>query len=308
MNSLKVNLGKITLSTPFMNASGIFSFPSVLKRIESFGFGAVVTKSIGFSPRKGFEEPIIVDVGDGSFINAVGLSNPGYEAIVEEIKSLSPFLNPLIVSVFGSLEELEEIVPAVEKVCDGIELNLSCPNLMPGEKHGIVIGKDPDLVFKYVRKVRDLTKKHLQVKLTPNVEDITKIGMSAVEGGADAIVAINTVFPSTKLDDEGNFILTNKFGGLSGKKVKPIGVAKIKKLSEISEVPLIGVGGIFSFEDVLEYVLAGAVAVQLGSVFAYMTTEDVKKFMESMVEKAKNFLQENGYATWEEFIDEVHQR
>lgn len=291
---LLTKIGDLRTSPAIMNASGIFSYPYVLKRISEYDLGAVVTKSIGREPRDGFIEPILVQSTDETYINAVGLSNPGYKQVREELKEIHPLSKPLICSIFGGGEdELLEIARGLEEYCDAFELNFSCPNLTEGEKFGIVIGRDSELVKKYTRTVKDGVNKPVIVKLTPNVYDIEEAAKAAEEGGADAISAINTVAPGMKIDIYAKKpVLTNKFGGVSGRGIKSVGVAAVYKIYESVDLPIIGMGGITTAEDIVEYVEAGADAVGIGTAFVDKNTEGVGLFLKQLKFDLENLLRD----------------
>lgn len=305
--NMRVRVAGLEFEYPWLNASGIFSFPTILKRLESFRIGGLVTKSITHEPRRGFREPIVAEVGNCSLINAVGLSNPGFKEMKRELEEIGNFKRPLILSVIGKEEEIAEIVSELEELVDGFELNLSCPNISPGEKFGMVVGMDEELTFSYVSAVRDSTKKPILVKLTPNTDKVVEIGKAAEEGGADALVAINTVFPSLALDPEGNPILTNVHGGLSGKAIKPIGLSIVRSLSEEVEIPVIGVGGISGWKDVLDYFYSGARCVEIGTAFARKSTPEVGSFLDELYKSIANFLNSLGYRSVEEFFHELRE-
>ena len=289
---LSAKIGDLRIDPAIMNASGIFSYPYILKRVSEFDLGAVVTKSIGMEPRDGFLEPILVQSTDETYINAVGLSNPGCKLVREELKEIYPLSKPLMCSIFGGSEdELLEIANSLEKYCDAFELNFSCPNLTKGEKFGIVIGRDPKLVKKYTRTVKDGVNKPVIVKLTANVYDIQEVAKAAEDGGADAISAINTVDTGMKIDIYAKKpVLTNKFGGVSGRGIKPIGVAAVYRIYESVDLPIIGTGGITNAEDIVEYVEAGADAVGIGTAFVDKSTENLGLFLNQLKFDLENLL------------------
>ena len=291
---LSAKIGNLKIDPAIMNASGIFSSLNVLERISKYDFGALVTKSIGIGPREGFMEPVLAQATEETYVNAVGLSNPGYELVREELEKIYPLPKPLICSIFGSSEEeLVEVATGLEKCCDAIELNFSCPNLKKGERHGIVIGRDPELVKKYTEAVRENIRKPIIVKLTPNVYDIGKVAKAAEEAEADAVAAINTVYPAMKIDIYAKKpVLTAKFGGLSGRGIKPIGVAAVYSIYENVGIPIIGIGGITIAEDVLEYIEAGADAVGIGTAFIGKNTKQVGNYLKQLRMDLKKLLQD----------------
>lgn len=268
MKKFKTTIGNIEIRNPLILASGIWgSTYSTLNRSFHEGFGAVTTKSIGIHPREGHSNPSVIYLPEiHSVINAVGLANPGCSKYSEELKNIDSNVR-LIISVFGaSSDEFISVIECLSMKTNPIafELNLSCPH---AKKLGMAVGTDPEVVEEIVEKVKTAIKVPIWVKLTPNTSDITKIGEAAVSGGADALVAINTL-KALLIDIKAKKpILGNIRGGLSGKAIKPIGLRAIYELFESfgSEIPLIGLGGISKWEDVVEYLLAGASAVQIGT-------------------------------------------
>jgi dihydroorotate dehydrogenase (NAD+) catalytic subunit len=197
------------------------------------------------------------------FLNALGLPNPGYQQYSEELVTAKKGKVPVIASIFGgNASEFVEVALGLCDLADGLELNLSCPH---ADRYGASIGIDPSLVREITSAVKDAVNIPVWAKLTPNVTDITEIGLAAQEGGADAIVAINTV-RAMAIDIESGFpILGNRFGGLSGTAIKPIAVKCIYDLYAALDIPIIGVGGISTWQDAVEIMMAGASAVQVGS-------------------------------------------
>lgn len=307
---LSAKIKDLKIDPAWTNASGIFSFPHILKRISEYDIGAVVTKSIGKESREGFMEPILVKATDETYINAVGLSNPGYKLMRDELKEIYPLSKPLICSVFGgNEEEFKEVANGLEDYCDAIELNFSCPNLREGEKIGITIGRDSDLVRRYTEAVKDVVKKPVIVKLTPNVDNIGKIAKAAEDAGADAISAINTVSPGMKIDIYARRpVLTNKFGGVSGPGIKPEGVASVYKIYENVDIPIIGMGGIrlSSTEDFFEYIEAGAVACGIGTAFADKDNKQVKRSLKRFRMKIEKTLEKLGASSLKELVGVAH--
>lgn len=268
MIEFKTTIGNIEIRNPLILASGIWgSTYSTLNRSFHEGFGAVTTKSVGIHPREGYPNPSVLYLPEiHSIINAIGLANPGCFKFSEELENIDPDVR-LIISVFGSSPD--EFISVIECLMMktkpiAFELNLSCPH---AKKLGMAVGTDPEVVKEIVEKVKTTFKVPIWVKLTPNISNITKIGEAAVSGGADALVAINTL-KALLIDIKAKKpILGNIRGGLSGKAIKPVGLRAIYDLFESfgSEIPLIGLGGISKWEDVVEYLLAGASAVQIGS-------------------------------------------
>jgi dihydroorotate dehydrogenase (NAD+) catalytic subunit len=218
----------------------------------------VVTKSIGPDPKTGHPGPCLVVV-DGGVINAMGLPNPS-AAFVDELVGLQA--EPVIVSIFGGTpEEFRTVAGWFAGVASGLELNLSCPH---AEGYGASIGSDPALVEECTRAVSSLGVP-TWAKLTPNIADIAEIGAAAERGGADAVVAINTVKAMRISTDLRRPVLGNRFGGLSGKAIFPIAVRCVYELYEACSIPIIGCGGVYTADNVIEMMMAGADAVEIGS-------------------------------------------
>ncbi len=263
-----VEMGGVMLDNHLLLAAGILGTTgSSLKRILSSGAGGVVTKSIGPHPKDGHSGPCLVVLEDG-LLNAMGLPNPSKE-FVDEITSLAK--KPVIVSIFGgNPEEFALVARWFEGRVAGIELNLSCPH---AEGYGAAIGTDPARVEACTRAV-SRTGIPTWVKLTPNVTDITSIGKAAERGGARAIVAINTVKAMRISTGMRRPVLGNRYGGLSGNAIFPIAVRCVYELYESCRIPIIGCGGVSTADNVIEMMMAGAGAVQIGSALH----NDVKIF------------------------------
>jgi len=258
----------LRLANPTMLASGILGYATeTLERIVEGGAGAVVTKSVGITPREGYANPTIVQTNCG-LINAMGLPNPGIDEFVKEIHEAKNTLNvPLIVSVYGfSTEEYAKVAKkAMNAGADAVELNVSCPHV---KETGSEIGQNPKILTEVVEKVKAVVDKPVFVKLSPNVTSIAETAEAAVKAGADAITAINTV-KAMAIDTETAMpILSNKIGGLSGPAIKPIAIRCVYEIYEHVKVPIIGCGGITNWRDAVEFLLAGATAVQIGTAVA----------------------------------------
>jgi len=262
--ALKVSVAGIEMRNPLMLASGVMGSSSASLNRLSEHAGAVVTKSVGLEPVEGYRNPAVINYSHG-LINAVGLASPGAKAFAEELKDYA-FYSPLIVSLFAPTpEEFAELVSYFE-FADGFELNLSCPH---AKNVGLAVGSDPELVREIVREVKRATRKPVFAKLSPNVSDIVEIGKAAEEGGADGVVAINTL-KGMKIDIFAKRpILSNVSGGVSGEGIKPVAVKCVWDLYEELSIPIIGSGGVTSWKDVIEFMLAGARAVQIGSALFY---------------------------------------
>src|SRR5665647_72428 len=287
-----VTLGGVALDNHLLLAAGILGTTgSSLKRILSLGAGGVVTKSIGPHPKDGHSGPCLVVLEDG-LLNAMGLPNPSKE-FVDEISSLAK--KPVIASVFGgNPAEFAQVASWFEGKVAGFELNLSCPH---AEGYGAAIGTDPALVEACTRAV-SATGIPTWVKLTPNVTDITSIGKAAERGGASAIVAINTVKAMRISTEMRRPVLGNRYGGLSGSAVFPIAVRCVYELYEACKIPIIGCGGVCTADNVIEMMMAGAGAVEIGSA----VYTDVKIF-----ETIKADLYRKDGLTPEQIIGSAHE-
>jgi len=257
-----------------------------INRIIKSGAGAVVTKSLGSKPKKGYSNPTVVEL-DYGILNAIGLSNPGLNDFSVEIKMISRSNVPLIASIYGKdANEFSKLATELEKLkVDAVELNMSCPH---AKGYGLEIGADSKLVEKITSKVKNSINIPVFVKLSPNLSNIAEIAKSAENGNADAIVVINTV-RAMKIDLQTKIpVLANKTGGYSGKAIKPIGVYCVYEIYKNVDIPVIGVGGITTGEDAIEYLMAGASAVQIGSAIYYRGIEVFKEIcteIEAWMEK-----------------------
>jgi dihydroorotate dehydrogenase (NAD+) catalytic subunit len=249
----------VALDNHLLLAAGILGTTgSSLKRMLSLGAGGVVTKSIGPYPKDGHAGPCLAVLDDG-ILNAMGLPNPSKEFVDEVVPLIK---KPVMVSIFGgNPEEFARVAGWFEGKAAGFELNLSCPH---AEGYGAAIGTDPKLVEACTRAV-STTGVPTWVKLTPNVADITSIGKAAERGGAGAIVAINTVKAMRISTGLRRPVLGNRYGGLSGSAVFPIAVRCVYELYESCKIPIIGCGGVSSADNVIEMMMAGASAVEIGS-------------------------------------------
>ena len=271
---MDVEIAGLKLRNPTILASGILGMTAeCLMKVARAGAGALTTKSIGLEPREGYENPTVIQVECG-ILNAVGLPNPGIRRFTEEIKKLRDLKVPLIVSIYGfSSEEYAKVAEiAAETGADAIELNLSCPHI---KGCGAEIGKDPEMVSLIVEMVKEAVDCPVFAKITPNVADIKEIAKAAASAGADAITAINTIRAMAIDIETCRPILANKIGGLSGGAIKPIAVRCVYEIYEAVDIPVIGCGGVRTWRDAVEFMLAGALAIQIGSAIAY---EDLSIF------------------------------
>lgn len=293
----------LELKNPIILAAGILGTTgaSLCRVAREGGAGAVVTKSIGPEPKTGHPNPSMVRL-DCSFLNAMGLPNPSYPEFLQELEIAKKESGvPVIASIFGGTaaeftEVAEGLLPGRP---DAFELNVSCPH---AEGYGAAVGSSPCLVEAITAAVKDAVNVPVWVKLTPNVSDITSIGTAAESGGADAVVAINTL-KGMAIDIESGYpVLGNRSGGLSGKAVKPVAVKCVYDLYAALEIPVIGVGGISSWQDAVEIIMAGASAVQVGS--AVYDRFDIFSEINTGIEA---FLQRKGYSDVKRLIGLSHE-
>ena len=261
--SLATSVGTIKLDKPAMLASGILGISlDVFNRLYRSGAGAVVTKSLSSEPWEGYPNPTIFSVNGGGWMNAVGLSNPGASNFAKMIESNKDV--PIIVSLVGSIPEDFEMMINEFKNCNvtAFELNLSCPHVA---KVGLEVGDDPELVKKIVTTVKNSTHVPAIAKVGLGTTNYLNTVKTAIDSGIDAITAINTVRAMAIDVETQRPILSNKFGGLSGTPIKPIALRCVYEISSKYDIPIIGCGGISTWEDAIEFFLAGASAIQLGS-------------------------------------------
>ena len=275
----KVNLAGVEQKNPVMTASGTFgSGAEYSEFVDLSCLGAVVTKGVVSVPWPGNPTPRIAETSCG-MLNAIGLQNPGIDVFCErDIPFLKKYDTKIIVNVCGkSTEEYCEVVErlAGEDV-DMLEINISCPNVKEG---GIAFGQDPKAVEAITREVKKHAKQPVIMKLSPNVTDITEMAKAAEAGGADVLSLINTL-TGMKIDiNKRTFALANKTGGMSGPCLKPVAVRMVYQTARAVKLPIIGMGGICSAEDALEFILAGATAVSIGTANftnPYATVETVR--------------------------------
>ena len=302
-NPLSISLAGLEIVSPTILASGILGYSSEsLNRVVKGGAGAVVTKSVGVVPRMGYANPTVVQA-EGGLINAMGLPNPGIDVYVEEIRFSKTLLHvPVIVSVFGySAEEYAAVAKkAIEAGADAIELNVSCPHV---KQTGAEIGQSPKLLGEVVQTVKAAISKPLIVKLSPNVTDITVLAKEAVESGADALTAVNSV-RAVAIDVETmRPVLSNEKGGLSGPAIKPLALRCVWDLAESFNVPIIGCGGVTDWRDAVEFFLAGASAVQIGTAVA----EDTAVF-QAVNKGVESYLRKKGFGSVKDIVGLAHHK
>ncbi|HAX53148.1 dihydroorotate dehydrogenase [Muricomes intestini] len=281
-----VNLAGIELKNPVMTASGTFgSGEEYSEFVDLNRLGAVVTKGVANVPWPGNPTPRIAET-HGGMLNAIGLQNPGMEVFcARDIPFLKQFDTKIIVNVCGkSAEDYCEVVERLaDEPVDMLEINISCPNVKEG---GIAFGQNPASVEAITREVKKHAKQPVIMKLSPNVTDITAMAKAAEAGGADALSLINTI-TGMKIDvHRQKFALANRTGGLSGPAIKPIAVRMVYQAANAVRLPIIGMGGIATWEDAIEFILAGATAVSTGTANFYNPSvtveivEGIEKYME----------------------------
>lgn len=282
---LGVSLAGVELKNPVMTASGTFGFGAEYSEFVDLNqLGAVVTKGVANVPWPGNPTPRIAEVY-GGMLNAIGLQNPGMEVFCKrDLPFLKQFDTKVIVNVCGkSTQDYCEVVERLsDEPVDLLEINISCPNVKEG---GIAFGQDPKAVEAITREIKKYAKQPVIMKLSPNVTDITEMARAAESGGADVLSLINTL-TGMKIDiNRRTFALANKTGGMSGPAVKPIAVRMVYQVAHAVQLPIIGMGGISNAEDALEFLMAGATAVSIGTanfVNPYATVETVHGIEEYM--------------------------
>lgn len=265
MINTKVNLAGVELKNPVMTASGTFgSGVEYGEFVDLNKLGAVVTKGVANIPWPGNSTPRIAET-HGGMLNAIGLQNPGIDVFCErDIPFLQQYDTKTIVNVCGKTKE--DYIAVVERLADEkvdlLEINISCPNVKEG---GIAFGQDPKAVEEITKAVKKVAKQPIIMKLSPNVTDITVMAKAAEAGGADVLSLINTL-TGMKIDIERQaFAIANKTGGLSGPAIKPVALRMVYQVANAVSLPIIGMGGIATYEDAIEFILAGAAAISVGT-------------------------------------------
>lgn len=288
MINTSVNIAGVEMKNPVTTASGTFgSGKEYGEFVDLNRLGAVTVKGVAAHPWKGNNSPRIAETY-GGMLNSVGLQNPGADYFVEnDIPFLRQFNTKIIVNLCG--HTIEEYCEVAEKLSDAdidiFELNVSCPNVSAG---GITFGTDPKMAEKVVQEVRKYAKKPMVVKLTPNVTDITEIARAVESGGADGISLINTLLGMRIDINKRKPILANKVGGFSGPAIKPVAVRMVYQVNKVTKLPIIGMGGITTWEDAIEFIMAGATGVAVGTanfINPFATVE--------IVDGIENYMKEN---------------
>lgn len=263
---MRVDLGGIQLQNPVMTASGTFGYGREFDHLIDLNrLGGIIVKGLSLLPSKGNPPPRIVETACG-MINAIGLENVGIERfIAEKLPFLQDLNPPLLVNIYGKVQEdYHQLAARIdeEAAIDGIEVNISCPNVKAG---GMAFGVDPQAAFDVIRAVRSQTSKLVIVKLSPNVTDITEIAAAVEEAGADGISLINTISAMAVDVNTRRPKIANIIGGLSGPAIKPVALRMVWQVAQKSKLPIIGIGGIMTAEDALEFLITGATAIEVGT-------------------------------------------
>jgi len=285
---MEAQIGGMTMSSPVILASGTCNFGRELSEYINFSdVGGICSKGLTLAPRTGNDGCRVAETPSG-MLNSVGLQNPGVEYFIEnDLAFMASLGTRVIVNVAGHstddyLKMASFLNEHAEKI-DALELNLSCPNVKEG---CMIIGSSPKEIRELVRKVRDITDLPLWVKLTPNVTSIADTALAAQEGGADAVVVINTLLGMAIDLDTRRPILRNNTGGLSGPAIKPVALRMVSECRRVLDIPIVGCGGAADYKDVLEFMIAGASAVEIGTALMihptlpYKIIEDLQKYMQ----------------------------
>lgn len=290
-----VNIAGITFKNPVMPASGTFgSGQEYSEFVDLDQLGAVVTKGVSYHPWEGNPAPRIMETSSG-MINAVGLQNPGIDVFIKrDIPFLKKFDTKIIVNVCGNT--VEDYLKAVERLAgqeiDMLEVNISCPNVEHG---GMAFGQEPGMVEHITREVKRIATQPVSMKLTPNVTDITEIAKAAESGGADALSLINTI-TGMRIDvKKRTFSVANKTGGLSGPAIKPVALRMVWQVCRAVRIPVIGMGGIQTAEDALEFIMAGASGIAVGTA-----NFRNPRAMPEIIAGLEKYMEENGIGDLEE--------
>ena len=299
-SKLNVEVAGISLRNPAILASGFLGISqAIFERIYKEGAGAVVSKSISRYPMEGYRNPTVVVLENKSYINAVGLSNPGCESFYEEVRTNDKV--PLIVSLVGSdPSDFEVMTGKLDKSrIIGFEINLSCPHV---QKLGMEVGDDPQMVKSIVETTKSNTTKPVFVKVGIGSTNLIDISQAAIDAGADGITAINTIRAMKISIDNFDPILSNTVGGLSGTSIKPIAIRCVYELSKKFNVPVIGCGGVSNWADAVEFMIAGAASFQVGTAIGF----DGMSIFNSINTGIVKYLERKGYQSVKELIGRSH--
>ena len=293
----KVNIAGIEFKNPVTTASGTFgSGIEYSEFVDLNKLGGVVTKGVALTPWAGNETPRVCETSSG-MMNAIGLQNPGIDTFIErDLEFLKDYNTNIIVNVCG--KTVEEYVGVVERLADTnasmLEINVSCPNVKEG---AIAFGQNKDALYNITKEIKAKAKQPVVMKLSPNVTDITEMAKAAEAAGADAVSLINTI-TAMKIDIyRRKFALANKTGGLSGPAIKPVAVRMVYQVSHAVKIPVIGMGGIATFEDAIEFMMAGATAISVGAMNFHDPYTTV-----NIVDGIEKFMKEQGIKDINEII------
>jgi len=279
---MSVELAGIKMRNPVMTASGTFGYGAEFAEyMDLESIGAMITKGLSLRPKAGNATPRIVET-PGGMLNAIGLQNVGVDAfIAQKLPYLSKVATPVIVNLYGNtLEEYGEVASRLDGLAGvaGIEVNISCPNVKQG---GIVFGTDPQAAREVVRLVKKNTSKPLIVKLSPNVTDVVLMAKACADAGADALSLINTLTGMAIDLERRRPVLSNVTGGLSGPAIKPVALRMVWQVAKSVQLPIVGIGGIMNARDALEFILAGATAVEVGTA-SFLDPSAAQKIAQEM--------------------------
>jgi dihydroorotate dehydrogenase (NAD+) catalytic subunit len=299
--SLAMDLAGLKLRSPILNASGVLGISApLLKRVFNSGAGAVVTKSLGPQVRMGHINPTVVAF-EGGFLNAMGLPNPSVEGFLKELRELKDGKVPVVASFFAStLKDFEKSsILLCEAGVDALELNLSCPNV---EGESGMCASDAVTTERITAVVKEVSSVPVFVKLSPNVTDVVEIAKAVERGGGDGITAVNTLKAMAIDIDFKRPVLSNITGGLSGSALKPVALRCVWEIAEAVDLPIIGCGGISTWVDAVEYMLAGASAVEVGTAVMNHGFEIYNTINMGIA----IYLEENGFKSVKEIIGLAH--
>ncbi len=286
---LNVNIGGVELQNPVMTASGTFGYAGEFEELVDLNrLGGIIVKGVSLKPSPGNPPPRIVETASG-MLNAIGLENVGLEAFIKEkIPFLKKLSTPVFANIYGkTIDEYAKLAERIERIDEvtGIEVNISCPNVKAG---GVAFGVEPESASRVVDAVRDRTNKPVMVKLSPNVTDITQIAKSVENAGADSVSLINTLTGMAIDIESRRPKLANITGGLSGPAIKPVALRMVWQVAQKVKIPVVGIGGIMTAQDALEFLMAGASAIQVGTanfINTHATMDIIEGIERFMVEK-----------------------
>lgn len=301
MSDLSVTIGPLTLSNPILTASGTFGYGQEYASLLDLNrLGGLVTKAVSLEPRPGNPPPRLAETASG-MLNSIGLANVGVKSFIKDkLPALKKLTTAVIVNIVGkTVEEFAQVINEIENASGvaGYELNVSCPNVKEG---GMAFSADPQITAAVTAKARSVTDRCLIVKLSPNVTSIGEIGRAAEGAGADALSVINTVVGMAVDIHSRRPKLSSITGGLSGPAIKPIAIAKVFEVVQSVKIPVIGIGGIMNIEDVLEFLITGATAIQVGT--ANFVDPNIA---ERLVEELENYFVQHHIANINELIGSI---